>query len=94
MNPNSACVDSDSLRAQLMAPDPMQRVMALHSLELELGQHATVPDARLAGEVQKFAARGIPFYAPHGEHCRAWVHRVVDYWERLHSVASPSGSAS
>jgi hypothetical protein len=94
MNPNSACVDSDSLRAQLMAPDPMQRVIALHSLELELGQKTTVPDARLAGEVQKFAARGIPFYAPHGEHYRAWVHRVVDYWERLHAVASPSGSAS
>jgi hypothetical protein len=90
MNLNSTCVDSDTLRAQLMAPDPMQRVIALHSLELELDHKAALPDARLAGEVQKFTARGIPFYAPHGEHYRAWVHRVIDYWERLHSVASGS----
>lgn len=94
MNPNTACIDSDTLRAQLMAPDPMQRVIALHSLELELGHKAALPDARLVGEVQKFTARGIPFYAPHGEHYRAWVIRVVDYWERLQSTNSPVGSAN
>ena len=72
--------DSTTLRAQLMAADPMQRVMALHALE----QASASRNAKLAGEVEKFAARGIPFYAPHDANYQAWVGRAIAYWEKLH----------
>jgi hypothetical protein len=83
-------VDPESLRAQLMAPNPMQRVVALHAIELEL-QHARRAEvARLADEVQRFTARGIPYYSPDSQRYRGWVSRAVSYWERLHRVARPA----
>ncbi|MBA3591610.1 hypothetical protein [Methylibium sp.] len=77
--------DTTALRAQLMAADPMQRAMALHTIELELkGGHA-VPSRAFAKEVENFTARGIPFYAPQDRHFRDWVARAVSYWEKLRS---------
>jgi hypothetical protein len=71
----------EGLRAQLMAPDPMQRVTALHAIEVEAG-HAG--GARLAGQVEAFAARGIPYYAPQDPHYQAWVDRALAFWRRVH----------
>jgi hypothetical protein len=85
-------MDSDSLREQLMAPDPMQRAMALHLLELELERNACASQTSLASAIAKFAARGIPYYAVQDPHYCAWVGKAVSYWERLHSGSSSAAS--
>ena len=74
--------DTEQLRDQLMAPDPMQRFMALHLLETEAEQGKA---AKLAGQVEAFAARGVPYYAPNDPHYQAWVGRALDFWRRLHA---------
>jgi hypothetical protein len=76
-------MNADLLRAQLMAPDPMQRVMALHSLEVE-AEHRKAP--KLAGQVEAFASRGIPYYAPNEPHYQAWVGRALEFWLRLQAA--------
>lgn len=76
-------VDTAALRAQLMAPDPMQRMIGLHTLEREAAQG----EARLAGQVEAFASRGVPYYAPQDAHYQAWVGRALDFWQRLHAHA-------
>jgi hypothetical protein len=73
---------AQTLRAQLMAPEPIQRVHALHALELELGE---TPHAAVAEELEAFAARGIPYYAPEEPAYREWVGKAVSYWEKLHA---------
>lgn len=79
------CVnDSKSLRRQLMAPDPMQRAIGLHALEVEVERCACATRGSLTQEVSKFAARGIPYYALHDPHFQDWVGKAVSYWERLH----------
>ena len=82
-----ACViDSDvSLRENLMAPNPMQRAIALHALEVEL-ERKGAPRATLANEVAKFTARGIPFYSLRDPHFCDWVGKAVSYWQRLHAI--------
>lgn len=83
MQQNDAGVtDSQSLREQLMAPNPMQRAMALHALEVEVERHAA---GGLSSEVSRFTARGIPYYALHDPHFQGWVGKAVQYWEKLHS---------
>ena len=82
MKSQAAHANTDVLRAQLMARDPMQRFMALHALELEAGHGGA---AKLAGQVEAFAARGVPYYAPHDPHYQAWVDRALALWERLHA---------
>lgn len=74
-------LDAQTLRAELMAPQPMRRAMALHALEVEL-DHADAKRA-LSHQVASFVARGIPFYAPDDAHYREWVGKVVGYWQRL-----------
>ncbi|MEW6708152.1 MAG: hypothetical protein AB1430_25190 [Pseudomonadota bacterium] len=81
MKPQACVADADLLRAQLMAPDPMQRVMALHALEQEAEQGKA---AKLAGQVEAFAARGIPYYNPQDPHYQAWVGRALEFWRKLH----------
>jgi hypothetical protein len=71
----------EGLRAQLMARDPMQRVIALHAIEVEAVRGAA---ARLAGQVEAFAARGIPYYSPQDPHYQAWVDRALELWQRVH----------
>ena len=80
--------DTEALRDQLMARDPMQRVMALHAIEVE-AVHCGGP--RLAGQVEAFAARGIPYYAPQTADYLAWVSRALDFWARAHA---PQGVAA
>lgn len=75
--------DAAALRAQLMATDPMQRAMALHSIELELDRGHSASSRAFTKEVENFTARGIPFYAPQDRHFRDWVSRAVSYWEKL-----------
>ena len=83
MHQNDAGVtDSQSLREQLMAPNPMQRAMALHALEVEVERHAA---GGLSSEVTRFTSRGIPYYALHDPHFQGWVGKAVQYWEKLHS---------
>lgn len=72
---------AQTLHDQLMAPEPIQRVQALHALEMELG---VAPHA-VAEELEAFAARGIPYYAPQEPAYREWVGKAVGYWEQLHS---------
>lgn len=72
----------EGLRAQLMARDPMQRFCALHTLEVEAEQGG---GGKLAGQVEAFAARGIPYYAPADPHYQAWVERALRYWQQLHT---------
>lgn len=78
-------LDAEALRAQLSDPQPMQRAIALHALELAIAGCAQGPHARHAAEAERFTARGIPFYRPDDAHCRAWVDRAVAHWMRLHA---------
>ena len=75
----------ESLRRQLMAADPMQRAMALHALEVEV-ERCAASRASLRHEAERFAARGIPYYALHDRHFQDWVGKAVSYWERLHAT--------
>ena len=86
MDLQASVIDSDTLREQLMAPDPMQRAIALHALEVEVERSAAAARGSLAQEVEKFTARGIPFYALHDPHFRNWVGKAVAYWQRLQSL--------
>jgi hypothetical protein len=79
---SSRVIDSHSLRDQLMAADPMQRVMALHAIEIEAASSRTA----LSHEATRFTSRGIPYYALHDPHFQDWVGKAVSYWERLHAV--------
>ncbi len=91
---DSTVIDSDTLREQLMAPSPMQRVAALHSLEVEAECGACDERASVAHAAARFAARGIPFYALNDPHYKAWVGKAVDYWQRLHGGAFGAGRAA
>ena len=85
MHPETSAPDCDALRRQLRAPDPMQRAMALHALEVEGERAGPRP---LANEVMRFTERGIPYYALHDPHFCDWVSKAVSYWERLQSTAA------
>lgn len=76
-------ISAQDLRAELMAPEAMKRVHALHALERE----ADKAPAPLARETEDFAARGIPFYSPEDPYFREWVGKAVRYWEKLHTPA-------
>ena len=52
---------AQALREQLMAPRAIERVHALHALELELEGLRANP---VTDELEAFTARGIPYYAP------------------------------
>jgi hypothetical protein len=82
--------DCDALRQQLCAPDPMQRAMALHALEVEVERGGPRPS--LVNEVLRFTERGIPYYALHDPHFCDWVSKAVSYWERLRSASSEERS--
>ena len=84
---------AQALRAQLMAPEPIQRVNAMHALELELDETLQGDVAR---ELEEFAARGIPYYAPEDPHYREWVGKAVGYWGRrfLQAVRRHGGLAT
>lgn len=79
-------LDAAALRAQLTDPQPMQRAIALHALELAIAERLHGPHARHASDAERFTARGIPFYRPDDAHFRAWVDRAVAHWERLHQI--------
>ena len=74
-------LSTQDLRAQLMAPQAIDRVHALFALECEV-DHVDGPVAR---ELQAFTARGIPYYAPEDPAYRKWVEKAVGYWEKLHA---------
>lgn len=78
--------DSRSLRERLMAPDPMQRAIALHALEVEVERCSCSRRGGLPQEASKFASRGIPYYSPNDPHFNDWVGKAVSYWERLHAA--------
>ena len=78
---------AQALRDQLMAPRAIERVHALHTLELELEEAPTCP---VAEELEAFTARGIPYYAPEDPEYREWVAKAVRYWEQLHAGADAS----
>ena len=80
----ASATDCDALRQQLRAPDPMQRAMALHALEVEVERGGPRPS--LANEVLRFTERGIPYYALHDPHFCDWVSKAVSYWQRLRSA--------
>jgi hypothetical protein len=86
MDLQASVIDSDTLREQLMAPDPMQRAIALHALEVEVVRGATGARGALVHEVEKFTARGIPFYSLHDPHFRNWVGKAVAYWQKLRAA--------
>lgn len=73
---------AQALREQLMAPRAIERVHAMHALELELEESRANP---VADELEAFTARGIPYYAPEDPEYCEWVSKAVDYWERLHA---------
>ena len=72
---------AQALREQLMAPRAIERVHAMHALELELEDARSNP---VAEELEAFTARGIPYYAPEDPDYRDWVSKAVRYWEQLH----------
>lgn len=71
---------AQELRSELMAPEAVKRVHALHVLELEVEQ---VPETKVAKEVEAFAARGIPYYSPEDPGYREWVAKAITLWERV-----------
>lgn len=82
---------SQDLHTELMAPEAMTRVRALHAVEVEADKAGSTP---LSQAFTDFAARGIPFYSPQDPHYQEWVGKAVGYWEQLHSgVAAPRRSA-
>jgi hypothetical protein len=85
---------SQSLREQLMAPEAIARVHALHALELAL---EAAPASPVAAELEAFTARGIPYYAPEDQEYLDWVTKAVSYLEALHMAGgkpAARGSAS
>lgn len=68
-----------ALRAQLQSPVVSERVQAVHAL-LQLADALAEP--ALARELQAFAGRGLPYYAPDGMAHRAWVARATALFER------------
>lgn len=74
---------AQALREQLMAPRAIERVHAMHALELELEE---APACAVAEELEAFTARGIPYYAPDDPKYREWVAKAVSYWEKLHAA--------
>jgi hypothetical protein len=74
---------AQALREQLMAPRAIERVHAMHALELDV---EAAPSA-VAEELEAFTARGIPYYAPEDPEYREWVAKAVAYWEQLHADA-------
>jgi hypothetical protein len=92
MTQPTAVMDSQRLRAHLLAAEPMHRVAALHALERELARKPLPPGARLAQAIEDFVARGMPFYSSVDPHYLAWVDRAVQYWERLQR--KPEGAAA
>jgi hypothetical protein len=78
--------DSHSLRQRLTAPDPMQRALGLHALEVAVERCAGEGRGALPQQASRLAARGIPYYAPQDPHFQDWVGKVVSYWERLHEA--------
>ena len=70
--------DPSSLRAQLMSDLPMQRIKALHLLEVQ-PTGGNTPEYVAAA---RFAARGIPFYSARDPHYLAWVDKAVGHWQR------------
>ncbi len=87
MNELPLMLDADSLREQLMAPEPMQRARGLHALELEVEKLLPSQPSALVVAAQRFAARGIPYYQRQDRHFEQWVARAVSYWERLHGAS-------
>lgn len=84
-------IDSDeSLRKNLMAPDPMHRTLALHALEIQVEQRAGQATKGLINEVVNFTARGIPFYSVRDPHFCEWVGQAVWYWQQLHAKKAAS----
>ena len=73
---------AQSLREQLMAPQAIERVHALHALELAL---EAAPASPVAAELEAFTARGIPYYAPEDQEYLDWVAKAVSYLEALHT---------
>ena len=89
MELQTCLIDSDeSLRKNLMAPDPMQRTLALHALEIAIERSADQATTGLVSEVACFTARGIPFYSLQDPHFCEWVGQAVLYWQRLHAEKS------
>ena len=93
MTPQSDAADSQALRAQLMAPNPMERAIALHALEVELERNRAGHRCAIAGQAEKFAARGIPFYSPQDPHFCEWVGKAVGSWEQLHRANTATAAA-
>ena len=85
MDLETSVVDSQTLRRHLMAPNPMQRAIALHALEVEVERCPGSGRAQLGNEVSKFVSRGIPFYALNDPHYCSWVGKAASYWDKLHS---------
>ena len=65
---------AQALREQLMAPRAIERVHAMHALELELEESRANP---VADELEAFTARGIPYYAPEDPEYCEWVSKAV-----------------
>jgi hypothetical protein len=84
MDLETSVVDSQTLRRHLMAPNPMQRAIALHALEVEV-ERLPACDRSLGNEVEKFVSRGIPFYALNDPHYCSWVGKAASYWDKLHA---------
>lgn len=77
---------------RLLAPhEPFARHAVLHDLELQLAR--TRPKAALATRVQQFVERGVPYFAPHDAHYRAWAAKAAQLWDELHRRAAESALA-
>lgn len=87
MNPMLKREGPRAMSQHLFAADPNERISALFSIETEAKRmHSHLP-ATMLRRVERFAARGLPYYAPRHTAYRAWVAQAISYWEQLQSTA-------
>jgi hypothetical protein len=79
------------LERLLSHPQPFARHAVLHDLEQQLARAR--PKAALATRVQQFVERGVPYFAPHDAHYRAWAAKAAQLWDELHRRAAESALA-
>jgi hypothetical protein len=86
--PASSTAEHPVLERLLSPREPFERHAVLHDLELQLARAR--PKAALATRVQQFVERGVPYFAPHDAHYRAWAEKAAQLWDALHRRAAES----
>lgn len=77
-----------SLALALMSPTPMARALAVHALEVEARRQSAALAGDVLKRVERFAGRGLPYFAPTDPGYRAWVAQAMSLWKELDAPSS------